>query len=354
MERQKLVSIIVPVYNSENYIGNCISSILNQTYENIELLLIDDGSTDQSGKVCDEYAQIDSRIQVLHQENKGASAARNTGLDAAGGDYIQFVDGDDTVEPDMTQSMVAAIGEANQLVICGYKNMIECNNSLISDEIFCFYKTGSFLKEDLLGFFGELYRDYYIHFNWNKIYVAQIIKENGLRFDCGVSRGEDMLFNLNYLEKCSRIKIIEDPFYNYMTSNSGSITSTFRPDLFENQQLLFQSAREFLQRNQAYTDRNIDLVEEFYTTRIVACFSNLFHPNSTLSSRQIKKHILIIMWDDEVNKQLPYFATGNFEKKLVGNLLAARKVEWIYWYFKIRSFLRKKLNAFGPKSKKWI
>ncbi|TWT25127.1 glycosyltransferase [Planomicrobium sp. CPCC 101110] len=354
MKGEKLVSIIVPVYNSETFIGNCITSILQQTYGNIELLLINDGSADGSGKVCEAYAQRDGRIRVLHQENAGPSAARNRGIDAAKGTYIQFVDGDDTIEPHMTKSMVNALGEAHQLVICGFKNMLECSDQVISDEIFCFYKTGSFEKEELLGFFGELYRDYYIHFNWNKIYISEIIRENGLRFDCDVIRGEDMLFNLGYLEKCSHVKIIENPFYNYMTSNSGSITSTFRPDLFENQQLLFQRTREFLWRNHAYAGRNADLVEESYTTRIIACFSNLFHPRSTLSSRQIKKHILKIMWDGRVNEQLHYFAAGNFEKRLVGNLLEARKVEWIYWYFAIRSFLRKGLNAIGPESKKWI
>lgn len=349
-----MVSIIVPVYNSEDYIGNCISSIQKQTYENIELLLIDDGSTDGSGKLCDEYARRDNRIRVVHQENAGPSAARNTGIKAARGEYIQFVDGDDTIEPNMTETMVAELGEEHQLVICGFKNMIEYDNRLVSDEIFHFYKTGSFTKEELLNFFGELYRDYFIHFNWNKIYLTDIIQKNSLQFERDVIRGEDMLFNLTYLEKCSRIKIIEQPFYNYMTSNSGSITSTFRPNLFENQQLLFQRTREFLKRNRAYAARNIDLVEKFYTTRIVACFSNLFHPNSTLTSRQVKKHILKIIWDSSVNEQLRYFSEENVEKLLIGSWIATRKVERIYWYFKIKSFIRRTLNLFGPKSKKWI
>ncbi|MDN7242660.1 glycosyltransferase [Planococcus sp. N028] len=354
MKKEKLVSIIVPVYNSESYIGNCITSILKQTYENIEVLLIDDGSTDGSGKVCNAYAQSDNRIRVVHQENAGPSAARNKGIEAARGEYVQFVDGDDTIEPGMTEAMVEALGEQHQLVICGFNNVIEEDGRLVSDETFCFYKTGSFEKEEVLKFFGELYRDYFIHFNWNKIYRSAIIMEHGLSFDTNVIRGEDMLFNLDYLEKCSRIKIIGNPFYNYMTSNSGSITSKFRPNLFENQQLLFQRTREFLQRNNAYTGKNMDLVEEFYTTRVMACFSNLFHPKSTLTSNQIKKHILKIMWDDRVNEKLGYFKKGDLEKLLVGFMIANRKVEWLYWYFIIRSTIRKMLNLFGAKSKKWI
>jgi glycosyltransferase involved in cell wall biosynthesis len=354
LEGKKLVSIIVPVYNSEAYIGKCVTSILGQSYENIEVLLINDGSTDGSGRLCDEYAEKDKRIKVIHQTNSGPSAARNKGISLATGDYIQFVDGDDAIEPLMTETMVESIGEKHELVICGYKTILENDGEFVIDETFHFHKTGSFRKEEFLGFFGQLYRDYYIHYNWNKIYVADIIRQFNLAFDAEVIRGEDMLFNLQYLNKCSRIKILPYPFYNYMTSNSGSITSTFRPNLFENQQFLLQKTRDFLQANQAYSGENKDLVEDFYTTRIIACFSNLFHPTSTLSPRQTKKHILAIMWDSCVNEKLNYFHQGNLEKKLVGLWIEKRLIDSIYWYFRIKSFIRQKLNFLGPKSKKWI
>lgn len=354
MGAAKLVSIIVPVYNSISYLDNCLTSILNQTYKDIEVILIDDGSTDGSGSLCDMYMEKDNRIKVIHQENSGPSSARNAGIQAASGEYLQFVDGDDTIDPDMTKTLVASIADGHQLVICGYKNMVKCNNQWVSDEVFRFNKPGSFEKKEFLEMFGELYRDYYIHFNWNKLYITSIIRDHTLQFDGDIIRGEDMLFNLKYLEKCSRIKIIEQAFYNYMTSNNESITSTFRPDLFENQQLLFQRTREFLWRNQAYTPENGELVETFYTTRIVACFSNLFHPKSNMSARQIQKQILIIMWDKCVNEQLRYFMQGNLEKRLIGYLLAYQQADLIYWYFKIRSLIRKILNGINPKSQKWI
>jgi glycosyltransferase involved in cell wall biosynthesis len=347
------VSIIVPVFNSENYIGECITSILNQSYERIELILIDDGSTDGSGELCEAYAQRDNRIKVIHQPNAGPSAARNRGLREATGTWIQFVDGDDAIEPSMTKIMVEAI-EDHQLVICGYRTILKTGNDLVSDETFSFPKTGSFRKAEFLTFFGELYRDYYIHYNWNKIYVADIIRQSQLTFDTNVIRGEDMLFNLQYFEKCDRIQIIKNAFYHYMTSNDESITSTFRPDLFENQQFLLQKTRDFLRRNGAYSGRNKDLIEEFYTTRLVACFSNLFHPKSTLTSRQTKKHILEIMWDDCVNDKLEYFQKGTIEKRLLGMWIANRSVGFIYWYFYIKSLIRQKFNFFGPQSKKWI
>ena len=107
-----MISIIVPVYKVEPYIHQCIRSILNQTYRDIEILLIDDGSTDKCGEICEEYARIDSRIQVFHTENKGLSAARNLGLMEAKGEYIGFVDSDDWIEPDMYESLLRQLGES--------------------------------------------------------------------------------------------------------------------------------------------------------------------------------------------------------------------------------------------------
>src|SRR3712207_285037 len=124
LEEKKLISVIVPVYNSEKYIGKCITSILGQSYENIEVILINDGSTDGSGRLCDEYAEKDKRIKVIHQPNTGPSAARNSGIRAAAGDFIQFVDGDDAIEPFMTETMAASMEENHQLVVCGYKTIL--------------------------------------------------------------------------------------------------------------------------------------------------------------------------------------------------------------------------------------
>ncbi|MGI2328935.1 glycosyltransferase family 2 protein [Planococcus sp. YIM B11945] len=354
MEEKQLVSIIVPVYNAEKYISQCVESILSQTYGHIELLLIDDGSTDSSGKVCKEFAARDPRVNVIHQPNAGPSAARNRGIAEASGTFIQFVDSDDSIDPEMTETMVNALAPDEQLVICGYKNMLEIDGKPVPEKSFSFSKAGSYEKAELLAYFGELYRDYFIHFNWNKLYSASLLKTHHLSFDTEVIRGEDMLFNLSYLELCSRIRIIKEPFYNYLNSNSESITSTFRPNLFENQQMLFEKTREFLREHGVYSGENKEYVEEFYTSRIVACFNNLFHPYSTLTHRQVNTHILKIMWDERVSEKLEYFFKGTIEKKLLGYAIVKQLVEAIYWYFYVKSWIRKKMNAIGKKSKKWI
>ena len=113
------VSVIVPVYNSEKYLNRCVDSILNQTYRSIELILVDDGSPDNSGRICDEYAEKDSRVRVIHKANAGVSAARNSGLEVASGDYATFVDSDDYIEPDMYSDMMEKVNQYNcDVVMC--------------------------------------------------------------------------------------------------------------------------------------------------------------------------------------------------------------------------------------------
>ncbi|MGN0978396.1 MAG: glycosyltransferase family 2 protein [Faecousia sp.] len=119
MRREKLLSVIVPVYNVETYLPRCVDSILQQSYENLEVLLVDDGSRDASGRICDEYAAGDPRIKVIHKENGGLSSARNAGLDAAAGEYLTFVDSDDWIEPDAYDSMIALLEESGAALVCG-------------------------------------------------------------------------------------------------------------------------------------------------------------------------------------------------------------------------------------------
>ncbi|MCU5288783.1 glycosyltransferase family A protein, partial [Bacillus paranthracis] len=191
----KMVSIIVPVYNAEKYVHKCIDSLLQQTYKNIEIILINDGSTDNSGKICDEYANESSKIRVIHQKNSGPSATRNVGIDVANGAYIQFVDSDDYVEPNMTEEMLKAMNNKFQLVICGYKSLSLFNKDINIKEHKCHisggYDYSSFMME-----FGYLFRDVYINPLWNKLYNTALIKENHLRFKDNVYMGEDLLFNL--------------------------------------------------------------------------------------------------------------------------------------------------------------
>ena len=215
------LSIIVPVYNVEAYLESCLDSIRAQTFRRFECILVDDGSTDSSGKICDDAAAGDSRFRVIHKENGGLSDARNAGLAAVGGKYVGFIDGDDWVEPDMFQSMIGA-AEKNQLEI------VSCDVRIVND------KTGeSELRKELCAFCGEQEV-----VNWrneacllpglnnisvcNKFFRTDFLKKTGVFFPKGV-RYEDIIFWSNVFFQAERIGCLAKPFYNYRVSRDGSI-----------------------------------------------------------------------------------------------------------------------------------
>jgi glycosyltransferase involved in cell wall biosynthesis len=345
MNSEKLVSIIVPLYNAENYLAVCLDSILTQSYPNIEVILVDDGSTDNSKALCEDYAKKDSRIRVIHQKNSGPSTARNKGMKVATGDYIQFADSDDFLDHEMVERLVGAMGNDNQLAMCGFQKITLKGNQIHTSKLYEIGLVGEFEKKEFINSFSELYQHYFIHYNWNKLYVSSLIKKSGLAFDTEVSWGEDLLFNLKYLENCKRICTLKDILYYYVDSNDTSITSQFRADLFENMQMMQGMTREFLRRNNAYNGKNKVLFEQFYTSRVVTCLWNLFHPKSSLTPQLTKKQLAKIIHDEQVNRSLRYFRSGDFDKKIIGRIIKNRSVNLLYGYYFIKSFIRKKTDV---------
>lgn len=351
MKDTKKVSFIVPVYNAEKFLAKSITSILHQTHPHIELILVNDGSTDGSGKICDQYAKQDSRIKVIHQPNAGPSAARNRGIAEASGTYIQFVDSDDFIDQHMTKRLVQAMEGGSELAICGYQKILMRGDQIIKSEIHRIPQNGNFTKEQFLLHFGEMYQYYYIHFNWNKLYDAHLLKDSGLAFDLEVNWGEDLLFNLRYIDKCRNISLIPDAFYYYIDSNAASITSQFRADLYSNMQLMQGAVKEFLQKNHAYAGKNKVLFENFYTSRVMTCFWNLFHPSSTQTPDLAKKQMGEIIHNEWRHKRASYFQSGNFEKRLIGTLIKRQAVGALYRYYSWKSLVKRRLL---PKEKKWV
>lgn len=212
-----MISVIVPVYKVERYLYKCVQSILNQTYSDLEIILVDDGSPDNCGKICDELAKKDNRIIVIHQQNKGLSNARNAGLDICKGEFIGFVDGDDTIEPEMYQMLLFNMESTCDLAICGHR-IIEEDEKLDAPKRDITYK----LNND------ELWEEVFGNLNnavWNKLYRRDLI--GNLRFLQGLLHGEDLLFNLQYLTKCTRGKINRTQFYNYLKRKNSITTSQF-------------------------------------------------------------------------------------------------------------------------------
>lgn len=204
------ISVIVPVYNTEQYLHRCIDSILAQTFTDFELLLIDDGSKDSSGKICDEYAAKDSRVRVFHKGNGGVSSARNLGLDNAQGEWIFFVDSDDAIMDKAFEAVPKAVNA--ELIITSYiaKNHNTLNKHTISQRGVVVYETGknAFLEKHI--------NTNTIKAPWAKFFKRNIICD--LRFDENISCGEDFLFVLTYLHKTFQIYLVDYCTYIYTIS----------------------------------------------------------------------------------------------------------------------------------------
>ena len=212
-----LISIIVPVYNVEKYLRDCLDSIACQSYKNIEIILIDDGSEDKSGEICDEYVSNDNRFFVIHKENEGVSVARNTALRFAKGEYVGFVDSDDTIEKDMFLNLYNSCKDNNSDICICNVNVFENGKNTgayISELVDRRYNKGEIFK-DMKNISGVL---------WNKLFYAGVIK--GLEFDSDIRFGEDMLFVIQSILKSNTITAISYYGYNYNRTRAGNVMSS--------------------------------------------------------------------------------------------------------------------------------
>lgn len=212
------ISLIVPVYNAEKYLHRCINSILEQTFTDFELLLINDGSKDMSGKICDEYAAKDSRVYVFHKENGGVSSARNVALDEAKGAWVTFIDSDDWIANDYLMNLYGAVGQGGELAI-SYATLVH------NDGVFQRLNNANNViqKEN----FQNLFIEYNLHIYtspWGKLYKKQIIDNEMLRFCEGMHIGEDLLFLYSYMLCISKICVISYSGYYYCFELSGTLT----------------------------------------------------------------------------------------------------------------------------------
>lgn len=207
-----MISIIVPVYNSEKWVVRCIESLINQTYRDIEIILVNDGSADKSLDICKSYAEKDKRIVVIDKENTGVSSTRNAGLDAAKGEYIQFVDSDDYIEPEMCEMFLKNIGNSD-LAICGMR--IWENERVLREP---HLKSGIYEIRNNIDIYFDLRR---INLGpCNKLYKKSMITH---RFREDISLGEDTIFVLDYMKDVKSAAVLSECMYNVVLDNADSL-----------------------------------------------------------------------------------------------------------------------------------
>lgn len=258
-----MVSIIVPVYNCIASLVWCVHSILHQTYTDYELFLVDDGSTDGSGKLCDRFAAEDDRIRVIHKPNGGVSSARNAGIDAATGGYITFCDSDDYLEPDYLETLVQTAKsnpDCGHIWCCfqtvtGYQKENAVPNYTSTKSLLCY------TLQDYMSL-HEMWLDAE---PWNKLYRTDIVQTAKVRFPEDLSLGEDWLFNLAYIDASAneKIVVVTEPLYNYIRGNDESLDSKYRKDLLDIYRRLNDTCLSYLRKWKLPAEQ----IEIFYNSR---------------------------------------------------------------------------------------
>jgi glycosyltransferase involved in cell wall biosynthesis len=230
------ISVIVPIYNVEQYLHKCLDSILAQTFKDFELILVDDGSPDKCGEICEYYANKDNRIHVIHKINGGVSSARNRGIDIARGEYIAFVDPDDTIEPTMYDVLFqTALNHRADIVVCSYKTIDLVNNSTTISPVWrnvdCIIDKNTI--ETYVLPLVLIDKTYSLISSWNKLYRKSMFDSLNIRFDEKKHFGEDERLNITLLSLINNLVCVDQPLYNYFIRKRDSLTSVLKEDLYE-------------------------------------------------------------------------------------------------------------------------
>jgi len=278
------VSIIVPVYNTEAYLPQCIESLLSQTLEDIEIILVNDGSPDRCRQICDEYVQRDGRVIAVHKENEGVSIARNIGIERSTGEWICFIDSDDWVAPDMCSGAVS-YAEANDLDMLAYNSYSNYGNNQVkcADIAQCIFDTTGIELFQLCLVSSHYFNSKHdiqlgaVGGSPKKIYRGDLLRQSDARFIKELTRGEDIVFNLYLSEDFKRIGFINEFWYHYRT-HADQTTQAYQKDLPEVSLLFFENIRAYIDKYH----KNSDEFEAAYNLSVLRtlnniCFQHYFH-----------------------------------------------------------------------------
>ena len=267
-----IVSIIIPVYNAQQYIAKCIDSVISQSYINWELILVDDGCTDKSGEICDKYAQKDKRIKVFHKKNGGVSSARNTGISEAVGEWLYFIDSDDFIDSDTLSKSIKKINvEIPDLIVHGLVNDYIYNGKSCSLS----YKTIEDNDYKAIIEFTDKYG--LLKGPVCKLFRHSIVKENKLFFDESICYGEDTKFTFEYLQKCESIAFVPEHFYHYCFRKEGSLTKRSYPYLsWDNTARMLLELRLPIMKQFSMPDSYFQFIRFEYISHIIRAVYSMY------------------------------------------------------------------------------
>lgn len=318
-----LVSIIIPVYNAEEYLINCLDSVVNQIYENIEIILVNDGSIDDSGMICNEYAEKDCRIKVIHKANRGVSHSRNIGIKNANGEYILFIDCDDSINNDYVNMMVKPVidNDCDLVISCiedVYKNISKIRQINMIDLTYKFTKDYKILK--------DLLRAPYV-----KLYKKEILEKNNIEFPEDMKLSEDQVFNFQYYSKIKNYKFINYCGYKYFHRSTISLSKNIDKKAFIDEIKRLKLEKAF------YNNSYIENKEKIFCCSALGIISKYFYLSDIDNSfNNFKERI------SEIKKLLYGFNYyDNFKQCFVLKCLKYNLWYLLYWSYKFKLLVQR-------------
>lgn len=333
MDINKKISVIVPVFKAEKYICKCVNSILKQTYCNLEVILVDDGSPDNSGKICDEYAEMDNRVRVIHQVNSGVAVARNTGLDIAQGDYVTFVDSDDYLDLEMYQAMMDIVEKYECDVV-----MCDCLKEFIDhSEVYTHDIRGGYYN------YEQLRNEYFPHLlmmenveypatisNWLCLFKNRRHKDSELYYLPSIRYSEDLLFGAQLMRQADSFYYMKGKnYYHYYCLNPQSATHVYVPDKWDDYKKLHEEIKENFWNDNEFNFKNqVDLCLLFFVYNAIRDT----YSAGDLTEQEKCKKITDILKEYEVKEM--------FKRLNIMNLSIPFKQKIITWCYKYQVGLK--------------
>lgn len=289
------MTIVVPVYNGEPYINHCVEQIKVQTYKNLEVIFVNDGSTDDSEQVCREAIKGDDRFTLINKENGGTSTTRNKGIDNAHGKYIAFFDCDDEYDPEMIATLVSEMEHNNSdMVSCGYFFKVQTENETYLEEKsypYRVYPDFNAMKEEYV----EIWDSDMLYNIWNKLYRMSVIEENNIRYREGHVYTEDRVFNRAFIKACKGVTFIDKCLYYYVRERSGSTSERYWDKNFEVRDKEYNELKAHFKEMHVWNEKSREYVSREFIERVAGCIENVFHAEDSLSSvqkRQLVRHMV--------------------------------------------------------------
>lgn len=325
-------SVIVPVYNVENYLPRCIDSLLAQNYADLEILLIDNGSNDQSGQICENYAAQFSNITAYHIPNKGVGSARNFGLSKAKGEFICFVDADDYLVGNLFSDVESQLDSQLDLLVFSYYNSIEKNLSEIDRSAKILPTEGKKDKSDFIALFQELFLTDMMYTVWNKIYRREFLEEHQIVFE-SYELGEDVRFNLSVYQHVNTVFLVKSAYYVYVSGRVDSAMGQYNPNRMNYQLEELGKVDQLMISWNSHDDQFIDQIK----ARIL--MSNIQNISKQKMSLSKKRHYVEVLCRNQEMIALLKKATSPLHP-LVRRLLYFRMYLTVIFLKKLQTLIK--------------